>query len=217
MKHSKAAPESLVIGYMTLRKSVGVLGTALPFLLSFGALYFFKTGLQPSMSAYYHTGMRDVFVGILWAIGVFMFSYRGYERRDDIAGDLAGTFAVGVALFPTTPSGGVVVLDTIGLLHLAFAALFFTVLAYFSLVLFTKTDPKKTPTRRKLQRNRVYRTCGVILLASIVLIFLMSFLPLNIRQALAPYSPVFWLEAVAVVAFGVSWLTKGEAMLGDKK
>ena len=30
------------------------------------------------------------------------------------------------------------------------------------------------------------------------------------------FSPLFWLEAVAVVAFGVSWLTKGEAILADK-
>jgi hypothetical protein len=28
-------------------------------------------------------------------------------------------------------------------------------------------------------------------------------------------NPVFWLEAIAIVAFGVSWLVKGEAILGD--
>jgi len=29
-------------------------------------------------------------------------------------------------------------------------------------------------------------------------------------------NPVFWLEAAALVAFGVSWLVKGEALLADK-
>jgi hypothetical protein len=28
-------------------------------------------------------------------------------------------------------------------------------------------------------------------------------------------TPVFWLESVAVVAFGVSWLVKGETILKD--
>jgi hypothetical protein len=27
--------------------------------------------------------------------------------------------------------------------------------------------------------------------------------------------PVFWLESVSVIAFGISWLVKGEFILGD--
>jgi len=201
---------------LTLRKAIGLLGTALPFVLSLGAFLLFNTGIQASMSSYYHTGMRDVFVGTLCAIGVFMISYRGYERQDDVAGDLACVFAVGVALFPTTLRGDLTPLDVIGTLHLGFAALFFLTLAYFSLYLFTKTDPTKTPTRQKRQRNQVYRVCGYTLLASIALIVLVTLLPLEPKQALNAYHPVYWLESLAVVAFGISWLTKGEALLGDK-
>jgi hypothetical protein len=29
--------------------------------------------------------------------------------------------------------------------------------------------------------------------------------------------PVFWLESLAIVAFGVSWLTKGQAILRDRE
>lgn len=42
-----------------------------------------------------YTGMRDVFVGALCAIAVFLRSYRGYDRRDHIAGNLACVFAAG--------------------------------------------------------------------------------------------------------------------------
>ena len=28
-------------------------------------------------------------------------------------------------------------------------------------------------------------------------------------------APVYWLEAIAVVAFGISWLIKGEFILAD--
>jgi hypothetical protein len=70
----------LVISYLTLRKVIGLLGLALPFLAMVGARLLFHTGLQVSLSAYYHTGMRDVLVGILFAIGFFLGGYKGYER-----------------------------------------------------------------------------------------------------------------------------------------
>ena len=96
---------SLVFSYLELRKAIGILGMVLPFVVSLGAWLFFQEGIQRSISAYYHTGMRDVFVGTLFAIGFFLLSYKGYERSDAIAGDLGCLFAVGVALFPTAPEG----------------------------------------------------------------------------------------------------------------
>ena len=153
--------KSLVISYLTLRKIVGILGTSFPFVLFIGAVIFFSTGIQSSISSYYHTGMRDVFVGILCVIGFFLLSYRGYERKDNIAGDFACAFALGVALFPTAPDG--LISDGarfIGYVHLAFATAFFVTLIYFSLRLFTKTNPDIAPTRQKKQRNQVYKICG---------------------------------------------------------
>jgi len=172
-------------------------------------------GIQDSISSYYHTGMRDVFVGSLCAIAVFLMSYRGYERKDDIAGDLGCVFALGVALFPTTPEVSATSREEIiGSLHLVSAACFLLTLAYFSLVLFRKTDPSKTPTRRKLQRNLVYTFCGYTIVACIALIAVVAFMSSD--SPLTRLDPVFWLESAAVVAFGVSWLTKGEAILRDE-
>ncbi len=204
----------MVYSYLTLRKAIGILGIAMPFIVSLGAMLIFRTGLQSSISGYYHTGMRDVFVGILFSVGVFLLSYRGYSREDDLAGDLACLFAIGVALFPTTPEGKP--LDVIGYVHLGFAAAFFLTLTYFSLVLFTKTNPAKPPTRRKLQRNMVYRVCGYTMLACIVLLMVYHMLPANTAAALERFSPVFWLESLAILAFGFSWFTKGEAILKDE-
>lgn len=206
---------SLVISYMTLRKVIGILGMALPFVLSLGERIIFGQGLQTSISAYYHTGMRDVLVGTLFAIGFFLFSYRGPGRADNIAGNLACIFAVGVALFRTTPDSKDSV-DALGIVHLLCAGLFFLTLTYFSLFLFTKTNPNKTPTRRKLQRNIVYRVCGYTMAACIVLMGIYSFLPKDIAAPLKIYSPIYWLEALAIIAFGVSWFVKGEAILKDE-
>jgi hypothetical protein len=206
---------SLVISYLDLRKAIGIIGTALPFVLAFGNILVEGPGIQDSISSYYHTGMRDVFVGSLCAIAVFLMSYRGYERKDDIAGDLACVFALGVALFPTTPDVNITPRDNIiGALHLLFAAGFFLTLAFFSLVLFRKTDPTRAPTRGKLKRNAVYTLCGYTILVCLAFIVVVAFLSSD--SPVKRLDPVFWLEAAAIVAFGVSWLTKGEAILKDE-
>ena len=67
----------LIISYFTLRKTLGLLGILLPFVLVFGNWIIFRDGLENSISSYYHTGMGDVFVGILFAMGLFLFSYKG--------------------------------------------------------------------------------------------------------------------------------------------
>jgi hypothetical protein len=209
---------SLIISYLALRKTIGVLGILLPFLVSLGALLIFQTPLQESISAYYYTGTGNVFVGTLWAIGFFFFSYKGYDRRDDTAGDMAFVFALGVSLFPTAPNCAACPYSHIAsVLHGVFAALLFLTLSYFSLFLFTLTDPSKTPTRRKLQRNMVYRVCGYTILVCILLVLPLELLP-DIAAVVAAekYDPVFWLEAIAIIAFGFSWLTKGQAILKDQ-
>jgi hypothetical protein len=212
---SKGLPASdLVISYLGLRRAVGVVGTALPFVLVVGKWLLDGWGIQSSISAYYYTSMRDVFVGSICAVGVFLFSYHGYERADDVAGKLACVFAVGLALFPTSPlTGASATQSVVSHIHLTFASAFFLALAYFSLVLFRKTNANKQMTARKRQRNRVYTACGCTILVCIGLTVIdLTFLKDSVLQTI---DPVFWLESAAVLAFGVSWLTKGEAILAD--
>lgn len=213
---AKKSPENeLVVSYFTLRAIIGAIGMLLPFVLWLGALVFFGTRIQSSVSSYYHTGMREVFTGVLWATGVFLFAYNCYGLLDKIAGKLACLFAIGVTLFPTAPDGAT---DPVVLLksdiHLTFAALFFLTLAFFSLVLFTKTS-KKNPTPQKRARNIIYYVCGSLMLLCIAIMAVFAFLP---DALTAPYDhlhPIFWLEALAIFAFGVSWFVKGEMILKD--
>lgn len=94
----------------------------------------------------------------------------------------------------------------IGWVHGTLAALL--TLAYFSLFLFTMTDSRKgPPTAQKLKRNVVYRVCGYTILS-------VSYKP--IAEKIPSLHPVFWLDSLAVEAFGVSWLVKGETILKDK-
>jgi hypothetical protein len=61
----------------------------------------------------------------------------------------------------------------------------------------------------------VYRICGYAILACISMILAYELLP--DKTSLEKLTPVFWLEAVASVSFGVSWLTKGETILKDQE
>jgi hypothetical protein len=215
MTQQPGPQDPLVISYLSMRKVVGVIACALPLALAFGKILLQGPGIEGSISYYYYTDMRGVFVGSLCAMAVFLGSCRGYDRRDEVAGWLACAFAIGVAMFPTRPYVGATHEETvIGAVHLSCAALLFLTLAYFCLALFTQTDPGKTPTPRKLQRNTVYRVCGTLILVCISLIVVVSFPAVNAR--VWQLTPVFWLESTAVISFGFSWLTKGETILKDQ-
>jgi hypothetical protein len=226
------------MSYLGLRRAIGFIGVSLPLVLVLGKIIVEGPGIQGSISAYYYTAMRNVFVGSLCAIGVFLMSYR-YQKQDAIAAFLAGIFAVGVALFPTAPEVATTARDKIiGTVHVVSAGLFFLTLAYISLLLFTKTHPEKTlrphklleylsllmvtrtipgePLKsRKRWRNVIYRVCGYTIIACIVLLGIATIPSFNylVKQLHA----VFWLESIAVVAFGISWLIKGETLLKDRK
>ncbi len=213
----------LILSYLVLRKAIGFLGILLPFLLVFGALVIFGTGIQSSVSSYYHTGMGDVFVGVLFAMGFFLFSYRGYGAVDNRCGNLVFIFAIGVALFPTPPDeppDNTMLETVVGYVHFAFAGLFFLTLVYFSLRLFTRTGPDRKPTPMKVKRNKIYRFCGrtmLVCLGLIVVYYVLPFVSLEqLAKAIEPCKPVFWLEAIAIMLFGIAWLVKGEAILGDQ-
>jgi hypothetical protein len=226
-----ASSDSLLISYLSLRKAVGIIGVSLPIALVLGNWWIFHSNvIEDSISYYYYSGMRGVLVGSLWAIGVFLLSYRGYEKRDAVAGRLACAFALGVALFPTAREPGtcdIVHIFTVGrggcdvehlvsLVHATCASFLFLTLAYFSLFLFTETHPnrKQEMTKRKRERNIVYYICGWIIVASVAAI-----LVLHIGLRLSRFGPIpvlFGFESLAVVSFGVSWLVKGEFVLKDQ-
>jgi TRAP-type C4-dicarboxylate transport system permease small subunit len=101
--------------------------------------------------------------------------------------------------------------------HGAFSLGFFAILIYFSIVLFTKTGENKEPTPKKLQRNLVYRICGATMILCIVLASIYLAQDCASRATLAHLNPVYWMETIAIITFGISWIVKGEAILADAK
>jgi hypothetical protein len=195
--------------YLSLRKSVGWIGILLPFVLVFGhTVLFGGDRLLRNISVYYHTGMRDILVGAICAIALFLFFYRGYDRWDNISANIAGFFALGIAFFPTVKDGP---WDWVAWVHFYSAACFFVILALISLFLFTRGE--KRPTGRKLKRNIVYRVCGIVMLVALAAmqVFFLFFYENHEDSRF-----VIIAETVTLMAFGISWLTKGGTLYPDK-
>jgi hypothetical protein len=195
--------------YLSLRKAVGWIGILLPFVLVLGNLIIFGSDrLLTNMSLYYHTGMRDLFVGAICAIALFLFFYRGYDRWDNISANLAGFFALGVAFFPTVEEGP---WDLAAQVHFYSAACFLVTLALISIFLFTRGE--YYPTEMKKKRNLVYRLCGIVMLTALAAIEVF-FLFFDGKNSGTRF--VLIAETVTLVAFGISWLTKGGTLYPDK-
>lgn len=207
-----AANSAGALSYLGVRRGIGILGLALPVVLILGTIWLDQGAVRGSISSYYYTVMRDYFVGTNCAMGFLLASYR-YRREDRYLSDAVAVCVVGLALFATPPAlAHLSVAQTIvGYVHLVFASLFFLGMAYFCLSLFTRTDPRLPPTPQKGSRNLVYRLCGSVILTCLVLV-LASDLALSdhLKDGL---HPVFWLESVAVWAFSLSWLIKGELLV----
>jgi hypothetical protein len=196
-----------------VRRAIGIIGIALPFVLLIGALILDGVGVQGSISAYYYTVMGSVFVGSLCAQGVFLISYR-YRRWDSVVATFAGVLVIAVAVLPTAPADPTPTQSAVGSVHLLCATLYYLTLAYFSSFIFTRTDPAQgPPTDRKKARNRLYRVCGVVVVGCLALAAVTGML---FDGRIGQVRPLFWFETVAGLAFGTSWLVKGEFLLTDK-
>jgi len=157
-----------------------------------------------------------VFVGSLCALAVFFLSYNlkplPHHETDKHLSRVASLMAVLVALFPTTSSVAhqSVGSEWVGRVHITCATVLFALLGVLSLFFFTKTSSAGDMTQNKRKRNVVYVVCGITIFAGIVLIGVAYAVDLP-----ASWHSVFYLESLAVIAFGVSWLVKGGVGFSD--
>lgn len=219
---NKGADNSLIISYLTLRQTIGVIGLLMPIVVRLGAkliqgVAVVSTG---SISAYYYTNMHDVFISSLILTGVLMACYRSRSPLDTHLSVVIGAFAIGIALFPMNPEFSPEIrrqhLDVIdrtcylfppfAYAHLACATAFFILCFYLVYFRFRAFTPP-SPTRQKVKRNRVYQFCGIVILAMSIII--------GIFLVMKRGGAIFWPETAAVIAFGFAWLVKGQTFWKD--
>jgi hypothetical protein len=203
-----------------MRTIIGVLGIMLPVILLLGDSAFLKgaVGARGSLSAYYHSGMRDFFVGVLIAVAFALFAYKLFVwSLDNALRMVAGFATVTVAIFPTaTPEGknqtplqqrlneGVV-----EVIHFASAAIFICSLGIICYLF----------GRRESQRHRIRPSgiasapakfwkwfhCGSAFAIGLAIVFIGATKATGVLDQHA----LLIGESVAGLAFGLSWLAKG--------
>lgn len=198
-----------MVNTMQLRKVLGWLGMLLPWIVAI--LYMvFQVGrfeFPHSISAtYYYQCCVAPFMIILGSSCILLICYKGYDEIDDIVCTIAGVLGLGVCFFPCMNSHNIP--EQVGIfmvsqnvsnwIHTACAMIFFVLLAFNSLFLFTKTSGEMTEEKRK--RNIIFKVCGIGMVASFLLLLLPNTLTFKV-----------WLvEAIALMFFGISWLTKSQ-------
>jgi hypothetical protein len=195
--------------YLRLRRGMALIALFFPWALWFGGLAASGTTLQASMSAYYYTDMRDVFVGVLVAIGAFLFLYKGYTAREDWALNIAGACAPGIAFFAMNPDGDCSASSGGFSAHGAFAVVFFGAIAYVCIFLSEEGPVDGVPARLRQAYCTVAKACGGVMVVCIGGAVAYTFLASGeVMASLCEANLVFWLEALAVGAFSVYWIVK---------
>lgn len=171
----------------------------------------------------------------IFALGVVLFPTRGQGCQD--ADFFTRTFrqhptdvdisaVEGISAAQTLVEQSIAVLNTqafntsdlIGTLHFVSAGLLFCVLFWFSFAVFTRPcsdEQARNPGDAKKLRNKIYNWAAFFIFA-MILILLSRFLYLQLTGSSSDpdgwwqrYNVTFALEAIALIAFGVSWAVKG--------
>jgi hypothetical protein len=222
-----AANKEILNSYLSIRKLIGTLGLILPILL-----VVMEEAYLSSISHYYYTKSSVFFIAILFSFGILLISYRGYQKNekteyfsDNFITKIGGFAILLVVFFPTKCIGSnspeISAMCDLGvyplyghmdnwksLVHFASAGVFLITMGYMSIFRFTK-GPK---TAAKKVEHSIYKVCGYIIWACIALIGIEFIIQIFEKNFQVTKVDVFILETVAVFAFGISWLVKGEAM-----
>ena len=209
--------------YLLIRTLIGLIGVALPTALLLGdSALPGDPFLRGSLSAYYHSGVRDVFVGSLCAIGVFLIAYRAFEKNlDNLLSTLAGIGAILVAVFPTgrppignipqTPLQQALGEGVVKTVHFTGATLFIICCA-FVCISFGRREDERGQDRANAQGKAhlppqvwmwIHRTCGWLILAALAIVILT-----NVIGRFDDHSLLYG-EIFSIYAFGISWFLKG--------
>jgi uncharacterized membrane protein len=225
-------PAALYVrSYLITRTVVGFLGILLPIAFIIGEAFYLRGDVEVrgSISAYYHTSMRDLFVAGLSVIGFLLMTYMSAQTKtwDFWLSLVAGVAVVGVAFFPTrrpglasgapvcgtepAPAGCAPVQQALGetataVIHFTCAAIFILSLAAIAF-LFAHREKK---FENDMRMAVVQRICGWAIIAAIAWVILGFVVNLTIWEL----TPLYVGEVVSVWAFGISWLLKGRDLRG---
>jgi hypothetical protein len=195
------APAAYIVQtYFVLRMVIAGGAIVLPAALLVWVALDPELAMMSSLSAFYYSPARSLFVGILVAIGVALVAYRGYTRGENALLNAAGGASIVVAMVPTGNSsvGGV---NPVSLVHTV-AAVGFFVLAALSIFFYGQETLESLPDTALRRRYRVaYRALAVLVVAFPAVAVLVTWV-------VDSSAVLFAGEAAALYAFAAFWMVK---------
>ena len=200
----------LEIDHRTIKLLVGIISISLAPLTSYLTA---RKSTSISESYWYGGLTQGVFIGFLFAIAAFMFAYNGFSLREMVLSKVAAIAAIGIALFPCECGNKVELIrcdsglhaEFVPIVHYVSAVVMFLILAYFCRLFRLRALGKKNIQAGR--RALVYRICGVVILSAIIILGLnfvsgykLSGEPMGLTRL------TYYGEAIALYAFGISWL-----------
>jgi heme A synthase len=211
------ATASTHLSYLRLRRLIGICGLALPL-----STIILTGEVLPSISHYFYTTANILFVSILSILGVFLLSYYGYKKEEELVSDNVATTIGGIAIllvviiptnyistdFPNTwnysqacPTFYCTAEGSIlWKIHLISAGIFFLSMSYLSIFNFTKSSNSKA--------NKFYKFCGYGIIAIIIITAIVEL----ILKLSTPEYFIFIIECLMLLLFAASWLVKGKML-----
>lgn len=197
------------------------------FWITFEKPYLPDENLKDSISHFYYAAVGELFTGALCAVSLFLFCYRGYSKPksgkyckipgDSFMTNFAGLMALLVVIFPTSSKQindnfrVFVASETTGYIHYLAAALFFITLSVISFVNFRRT--KHPEDFGKMKSHNIYRNCALIMMSCMIVLIIIFILEKTTSTTTfwaEKYNVTYWLETIMLLAFGISWVVKGE-------
>ena len=162
-----------------------------------------------SISESYFAGdwSRNIFVGCLFAISAFLLSYNGQTAAHKVTSRIAALAGVGVAMFPCKCRGDLEILPYV---HYISAGVMFSILAFFCIEFYRHAKHKGHPEAHV--RALIYLACFWVMVLSMALLLVNGIWGVDLGWNESAPRLVFFGEATALLAFGISWLVASRVL-----
>jgi hypothetical protein len=221
--------------YLLIRAVVGFLGVLLPLTFFIGEAFIAQSvEFRGSISAYYHSPIRDVFVGGLCVIGFLLIVYlsggQGMDSRwDRLLSTVAGVSLLLVVFLPTRrpgiEKGAPLCGDTpepplcsavqqrfgetlVATLHFTFAFLFILSLAVICFYWGARDVErrKKTAAGRDERRWKLWQGGRAVVHGICGILIVLGAVWVALRIAVWKLKPLYVGEVISIWSFGAAWL-----------
>jgi len=187
-----------------------ILGALTPVVV---VLWGWEWGIEwmPSISAYYFAPsdnqiiysvypVRVLFGGILFAVGSFLYLYKGFTKWENRLLNVAGLAAIGVAMCPMYAQAGYIPYSN--RLHVGCAVTLFACIGLTAIFCHSATLQWVTDVKKRAMYKTIYCITGLMMIAFPLVGILMAYG----TDAIA--NRVYWIEAAGIWAFSAYWITK---------